>query len=165
MDSDLANDTLQAVLRSFERYYTLKREDAAPPFVAEAEFHSHTEQYFLVKAAKVADIDSNEFVFFAQEERLSAERLRALDDAAWKEGLGRVRPYNGHRNSDVTLIILADAVDGDVWRQVRRLRRYKSYKFSLWGWTSYRILAKELSTGRTETNRLGRSLRKLPGLK
>ena len=55
---------LQKLLHSFERYYNVREECVVAPFSAEAEFHSHSEQYFLVKSAHVADIDSNEYVFF-----------------------------------------------------------------------------------------------------
>ena len=61
----MRGDMLEQLLKSFNGYYTVKRDGVAAPFVAEAEFHSHTEQYLLVKAAHVADIDSNEYIFFA----------------------------------------------------------------------------------------------------
>ena len=104
------NDILQAVLRPFMHYYNL-RENPTPPFAAEAEFHSHSEQYFLTRAAHIADIDSHEYVFFAEEEHLTQERLEGLEKSAWEEGLSRVKPGPGHRNSDVALIIIADKIE------------------------------------------------------
>lgn len=158
-----SNDALQTLLRSFERYYDVKTDSVAAPFVAEAEFHSHTEQYFLVKAAHIADIDSNEFVFFAREQQLTAARFTGLADAAWAEGLSRVKPYMGHRNSDVTLIALADNIDEDAFSLIKKTKHSKSYKFSLYGWSNFRALAYELSSGRTAYNRLGKDLQKLVG--
>ena len=154
---------LQSLLHSFERYYTVKTENVQVPFAAEAEFHSHTEQYFLVRAAHVADIDSNEYVFFAREEHLSSERLLELEQAAWKEGVSRVKPRSGHRNSDVTLIVVADSIEENVLKQVKKLRHYKSYKFGLHGWTHFRALAYEPSSGRVAYNRFGKDLKKLVG--
>ena len=158
-----SNDALQTLLHSFERYYNVKTDGVTVPFAAEAEFHSHTEQYFLVKAAHVADIDSSEFVFFAVEPQLTSARLAELDGAAWNEGLSRVKPYMGHRNSDVTLIVLADTIDDDAFVRVRKTTHYKSYKFSLYGWSHFRALAYEASTGRLAYNRFGKDLQKLVG--
>lgn len=152
---------LQNIIQSFEQYYTVKMENIAQPFVAEAEFRSHSEQYVLVKAAKIADIDSNEFVFFAQENILTAEKLLSLDYSAWNEGLSRVKPYSGHRNSDVSLIITADKIEEEAFRMIKKLRHYKSYYLSFWGWSNYRLLAYEVSTGKAVTNRLGKDLKKL----
>ena len=108
------NGVLETVLHSFERYYNVKAgepgTDASGPFAAEAEFHSHSEQYFLTRAAHIADIDSHEYVFFAEEDNLTSDRLAELESEAWKEGLARVQPGPGHRNSDVALIIITDTI-------------------------------------------------------
>ena len=72
-------EALERVLRSYQTYYNIKTEAVEPPFAAEAIFGSHNEQYFLIKKAKVADIDTNETVYFATEESLSKDRLLELD--------------------------------------------------------------------------------------
>ncbi len=154
------NDILQAVLRPFEHYYNL-RESPTPPFAAEAEFHSHSEQYFLTRAAHIADIDSHEYVFFAEEDNLTSERLVELEKTAWDEGLSRVKPGPGHRNSDVALIIIADTIDEKAFGQVGKIKRSKSYRFSLHGWSNFRVLAYEVSSGRVVFNRAGKSLKKV----
>ncbi|MCR5764063.1 MAG: hypothetical protein K6G00_11850 [Treponema sp.] len=152
---------LKKVIQSFEPYYTVKTEGVDSPFVAEAEFHSHTEKYVLVRAAKIADIDSHEYVFFAEEPLLTEEKALELDSRAWEAGLSRIKPYSGHRNSDVSLIIIADKIEEKVFRQIKRIRHSKSYYLSLWGWSNFRLMAYEVSTGRAVSNRLGTDLKKL----
>lgn len=154
-------ETLEKVLKSYEQYYNIKREDVTSPFVCEAIFNSHNEQYFLVKAAKISDIDSNEYVFFAFEERLTKERLLELDKTAWEEGLTRVEPKEGHRNSDITLIIIADHIDQNAFEAVKKQKHYKSYRFSFYGWSNYKLVAIETSLNRFITNRQGNALKKL----
>ena len=159
------NGVLKTLLHSFERYYNVKAgepgTEAARPFAAEAEFHSHSEQYFLTRAAHIADIDSHEYVFFAEEDNLTSDRLAELESAAWEEGLSRVQPGPGHRNSDVSLIIIADNIEETAFKQVSRIKHSKSYRFSLYGWSNFRVLAYEISSGRISCNRLGKSLKKL----
>ena len=154
------NDILQAVLRSFVHYYNLK-EKPTPPFAAEAEFHSYSEQYFLTRAAHIADIDSHEYVFFAEEDHLTPERLEELERTAWDVGLSRAKPGPGHRNSDVALIIIADRIEETAFRQVSKIKRSKSYRFSLHGWSNFRVLAYEVSSDRVASNRAGKSLKKV----
>ena len=152
-------EMLEGLLKSFGGYYTVRRDGVAAPFVAEAEFHSHTEQYFLVKAAHIADIDSNEHVFFASEEQLTAESLSGLDIRAWEEGLSRVRAGEGHRNTDISLIVLCDRADRDALKHARRLYRYKSYKWGFRGWSGYRVAIWEAEGGSVSCNRLGKNLK------
>ena len=98
------SDALKQILPAFEQYYTVKKDNITPPFCNEAEFRSHNEQYFLVRSAHIADIDSNEFVYFADPDELTDGKLGELVNAAWTTGLAKVRPYNGHRNSDVLFL-------------------------------------------------------------
>lgn len=175
-----SNGVLEKLLHSFEDYYTVSTSNVAAPFVAEAEFKSHNEQYMLVRVAKIADIDSNDFVFFyiddeiltqaqndgragAVSASLPPEKITELSELAWERGLSKITPYYGHRNSDVTLIILAEKFPEDSFKTVKKLKFYKSYKFGLYGWSAFRALAYETSTGRAVTNRRGSDLKKLVG--
>ena len=117
---------LEKTLTAFSRYYDINTENPTSPFVAEASFHSHTEQYFLLKEAKLSEIESSEYVFFAHTDFLSQEKLLQLDERAWSVGLSRVKPTSSHRNSDVTLVLIADKVDESAFNLVKKLKHYKS---------------------------------------
>lgn len=161
---------IEKVLPAFERYYTVKKV-SDPPFCAQAEFRSHNEQYFLVRSAHIADIDSNEFVYFATIENLDTHALEELTKLAWEKGLSLVKPHSGHRNSDVTLIIIAEKVDDKAKEAIRKTKLYKSYKFSFWGWSNFKLAVVEVGNGngienQTEKhgiyyNRFGKDYRKL----
>ena len=156
-----AREALPSLLKSFIRYYDIKDEGVEPPFAAEAEFHSHEEQFFLVKQAKLAEAESKEFVFFAVSEHLTLDEAKMLDETAWGRGLSRVFPHNGHRSSDVVLIVLADQVDADAAAYLKKCKRYESYKRTLHGWSHYRVIVREMSTGKVTFNRMGRTLKKV----
>ena len=155
------NEALEKILNSFTRYYNVKTSDVEPPFSAEAEFHAHGEKYLLVKSAHIADIDSNEYVFFAAEDSLDAEKLSNLDKAAWERGISRIKPYYGHRNSDVVLFILADKVSDDALKAAKKIRHYKSYLFSIYGWSHYKLAICDCSTEKCTFNRMGKDLSKI----
>lgn len=156
-----AREALPKLLRSYYPYYNVEEENVTPPFAAEAEFHSHEEQFFLVKQAKLSESESKEFVFFAVTEHLTADELKGLDETAWATGMSRVFPHDGHRNSDVVLFILADRIDDDAKDLIKKMRRYQSYRHTLHGWSHYRVIAQEMSTGKPVFNRMGRQLKKL----
>ena len=161
------SDALKQILPAFEQYYTVKKEDITPPFCAEAEFRSHNEQYFLVRSAHIADIDSNEFVYFAAPEELTSDNLAELVNTAWAAGLAKVRPYNGHRNSDVSLFIFTKSISSETAKSVKKIKLYNSYKFSLYGWSHFRLAVVNLneqdSSGSPAvyTNRQGKDFVKL----
>ncbi len=157
MDRD---EAIQKVARIFQRYYDINWDNAKEPFVGEAEFHAHDERYFISKSAKLFESDSREYVFFASEVELSVERLEELDRVAWEEGLSRVNLEENHKSTDVALIILADQIDEAAAAKIRKIHHYKSYAFTLKGWSNYRLIALEVSTGKIFHNRQGETLKK-----
>lgn len=157
------SQALEKILPAFEQYYTVNK-NSEPPFCAQAEFRSHNEQYFLVRSAHIADIDSNEFVYFAATQSFTKEQLEDFSKQAWEQGLSKVKPYNGHRNSDVSLIILADNLAEDknqLIKQIKKTKLYKSYKFSFHGWSNFKLLVVDLETQDIYFNRFGKDYRKL----
>ena len=156
-----ASDAIKHILPAFEQYYTVKKEDITPPFCAEAEFRSHNEQYFLVRSAHIADIDSNEFVYFADPEELTSAKLDELVNAAWNAGLAKVRPYNGHRNSDVSLLIFTKSISPETIQKIKKTKLYKSYKFSFHGWSHFKLAVCNTTNLAIFTNRQGKDFSKL----
>ena len=155
------NEILEKLYDSFRVYYNIKHEDVEPPFIAEAEFHTHDEQFFLVKSAVISEAESREYVYFSSEECLTLDILLQLDQAAWKAGTDKVRPHGSHRNTDVALIIVAERITEEAFAKIPKLRHYQSYHLGFQGWSNYRLVAIELSTGKAAYNRLGRSFKKL----
>ncbi|MBR1918521.1 MAG: hypothetical protein IJ831_02740 [Spirochaetales bacterium] len=149
---------LRMVLGSYNRYYNVKTEGVCAPFCAEAVFQTHNEKYFLTRIAKIAEEDSNEFVFIACEAEVTPEVFQMLEEKAWSEGLGRVVPASGHRNSDITLIVIADRTGIETEKLVRRCRHYRSYRFSFWGWSHFKCALLDLEHDRIITNRMGGEL-------
>ena len=155
------SDAIKQILPAFEQYYTVKKEEITPPFCNEAEFRSHNEQYFLVRSAHITDIDSNEFVYFADPEELTSEQLNELVNAAWNAGLAKVRPYNGHRNSDVSLLIFTKSINPETINTIKKTKLYKSYKFSFYGWSHFTLAVCNTSDMEVYTNRQGKDYVKL----
>ncbi len=160
--SDEMNRTeaLEKAVHAYKAYYDVNRETPKEPFCAEASFHSHDDAFFLVHGAVIGESESNEYVFFASEEMLDEQQLQKLDEIAWETGISRVKPHGHHRNTDVSLIVIADSVTKEAGQSVRRRKHYKSYRFSLQGFSHYRLLVVDLSKKKMYWNRKGADLRK-----
>ena len=156
-------DVADRLLKSYSTYYNINTDTPAEPFFAEASFKAHNEHYFLTKKAMLSEYDQKEFVFFARVAALDEKTLKELDERAWQEGLSRAEIKENHRSTDVVLIILADSFDENILKAVKKTKHSKSYRFGFYGYSNYKLVAYELSTGRTCFNRLGKDLRKLFG--
>lgn len=159
------SEVLEKVIGSYERYYDINRETPVEPFVAEAVFRSHSEDYFLIKSAKITEMDSAETAFFADVEDLCEADYDEMLEKVWSETLSRADVKPNHRNSDGILIITSNRIDDAAKKKIRKTRRYKSYRFSLWGWSEVRVIAYEHYSGSVVYNRQGDILKKLFAIK
>ncbi len=153
------DELLEKLLVSYEAYYNIKREDVEAPFDAEAHFYAKNEQYFLMKSAKLAEMQASEYVYFIKKEGLKAEELEALGKTAWERGMAQVTPNPDHKSSDVILIAITDRISDEIRKKIRSFKFSKSYKLGLWGFSNYKLAVLEASTGDAVYNGQGRALK------
>lgn len=156
-----AAETLDQVLQMYGQYYTVKREDVFPPFAAEAECVINDEQSAVYRMVKISSVISREIVFFAVGEHLTEETAQRLADTAWQEGERRVKPGPDHRNTDIVLVVLADRVDPEAARLLKKTKHSKNYQFTFHGWSVFRVIAIETPSGSMTCNQMGQNLKKL----
>ena len=155
MNTDTVFDRL---LDAYGGYYNIEHEGCTPPFDAVAYLSNEAEQYFLVKAAKIAFVNSYEYAYFKKCVSLGQEELYRLDSIAWEDGISRVKPSTDHKNTDVALIIVADSVDDEVRDKIGSYKHSKNYKLGLHGFSNYRLVVIESGKDTVYTNRRGRDL-------
>ena len=113
--------TIDALKDSYSVYYNYAERDDRF-FYAEAVFDSKGEQYFLVKAAKIAETHSSEYVYFSDVAELDSDTLTTLVDKAWESGLSHVVPSSKHKNTDVVLYIVAESISAEALELLKKLK-------------------------------------------
>ena len=154
------HDALEKILASYTVYYNIERSSDIEGISAEAVFDYHDEQYFLIRRAKLSEADTKEYVYFAAPYALTLKTLLDLTAAVWNKGQSKVVPGPNHRNTDITLVIITEQTDSEVMENVRKIHYSKSFRFGLHGWSNFRLVVYDLSTGEAAHNRLGSDLRK-----
>ena len=173
MEHPLDKETVfEQFLQSYSVYYDVVRadEDTDNPkfeltggFDAEARFDSKSEQYFLIRAAKVADIRSAEYVFFSKRDILTYEALSGMDERVWELCLERTKPGPDHKNTDALLVVIAHSVTGEAKDFIKKTKHSKNYRFALYGFSNYRLVVVELDKGMVYFSKQARFLMKLVG--
>ncbi len=154
-------ELLEGLIESYSIYYDVERPAEAEPFVATARFCARQEQYFLTRAARLSETESNEFVFFAQADgKLDAGDIERLSDEAWEKGLSDFVPCHGHRSSDVILIIVADSPGKEAMEGLKHIKRTKSYKLGFYGFSLLKLAVVDANDGKVYSNAQGHDLKK-----
>ena len=152
---------LGRLLAAHEGYFDVQRDHAfaGRVFPGYAEFHSEASQYVLAKRAKLWEANAHEYLFFLLADRLDAARY--ADAVAFMTGdaLAKVDLVPNHMTSYLSLVVIADAVDEDVRRAVRRERFHKDFRWGLRGWADLRVAVVDLSDSSITTNAMGKDLR------
>ena len=153
---------LNALEDSYSAYYNIIKSDAMTelPLVFEADFFKRDERYFMIKSANLYGNETNEFVYVFSEESFSKERADACIQYALDEGLPRVKPHKEHQYTNIKVILAADSFDDEARKAIVSRHFEKSYRFSLWGYTSLITAAVDVSTETVWTNPAGREMKK-----
>lgn len=152
---------LKRLLAAHETWFDVSRDHVfgGRTFPGYAEFHSSAEKYVLVKRAKLWEVNAHEYLFFVTADRLTAQCLE--DEVAFMttKALDKVQPNPEHMTSYLSLVVIADAVDDDARRAVKKTRFRKNFKLGLQGWADLRLAVVDLSTSSIITNAMGKELR------
>lgn len=152
---------LERLLHAHEAWYDVERdhEFCGRTFLGYAEFHTHGEQYVLVKRAKLWEVDSHDYLFFDLEDRLTLPVLQELIEFMEQRGVEKVDAQPNHMQSLLSLVVIADEVDDDAARLVRKTRFRKNFKLGIRGWADLRLAALDLSAQAVFTNGAGKEMR------
>ena len=154
------DELYKKILDAYRIYYNLD-ETGEPPFDATAVFQRSTDQYFLIRKARVAHYNEAEYVYFAKRDHLTASELKDLDQTAWGRGCKHIIPSPDHKCSDVILILVADTIDEDVKALIPKLKHSQSYRFGFYGYSNYKLAVIESSTAHSLYNGQGKALKRL----
>lgn len=153
---------LNRILAAHEGYFDVQRdyEYAGKLFQGYGEFHSHGQKYVLVKRATLWEVDAHEHVFLSTVEHLDRPWLADAIAFMKTHGLAKAIPQPNHMCTNITLVVVADHADDEVWKLVRSIRFRKNYAWGLRGWSDLRLAVVDLSQNRVATNPAGKTLAK-----
>lgn len=152
---------LTRLLAAHEAWFDVERnfEYAGRTFPGFARFHSHGEQFVLVKRAKLWEVDAHELMFFELADRLDGDMLSRLVSYMTTEAVKMVEAKANHMTTYLSLIVITDAIGDDIARAVRKTKFRKNFKLGLHGWADLRLAVVDLEHASVLTNVAGRELK------
>lgn len=156
------NEALEKLLNAYSHNYDVVRdvEVEGGSFPAAAFFYLRDEHYLVRRDKKFYATEQHDYTYFYVTDHLDAASLRAQIDLSLKAGMAQVKPHKEHMCSYVTLVILADEIDPEAKKLIKRTRFQKNFRLALHGWMEYHIAAMECSTLSFLSNPAGRVARK-----
>lgn len=151
-------EKLERLLDAYSYYYDVERD--AEGFPAVAAYHFREENYIATKAHTIYATEQHEHVYFFLTDHLTVETLQAQIDRSREAGMARITPHGEHMFTYVTLVILADVIDPEAQKLLKRTRFRKNFRLALHGWMEYHIAAMEVSTNSFISNPAGKEARK-----
>ena len=154
---------LEKLLSAYSHRYNIDRDVTAEggSFPATATFFLRDENYLITKKHVLSAVENYDYTYFYITDHLDAATLRQQIDLTMKVGMARVKPHREHMSSYVSLVILADTIDEEAKKLIKKTRFQKYFRLALHGWMEYHIAAMECSTNRFLSNPAGKGARKI----
>ena len=155
-------ECLEKLLNAYAHSYDIERdvEVEGGRFPATAFFYLRDEHYLVRRDKQFYATEQHDYTYFCLADHLDEAELERQIELSMKAGMARVRPHKEHMCSYVTLVILANTIDEEAKRRIRRTRFHKNFRLALHGWMEYHIAAMECSTRTFLSNPAGRGARK-----
>jgi hypothetical protein len=136
------------------------RTESGSEFPAIATFFVRDENYAFSKKIVISAFEQYDYTFFILADHLDAETAKTRIDQVLQEGMAMIKPHKEHKSSYVTLVILADTIDEEAKKLIRKTRFQKNFRLALHGWMEYHIAAMEISTHSFLSNPAGKGAKK-----
>ncbi len=155
-------ERLEKMLKAYSYLFDIERDVQVEggSFPATAFYHFREENYIATKAHVVYATEQHEYVYFYVTEHLTAEDVQKQIELSKTAGLAEIHPHKEHMFSYVTLVILADTIDPEAKKIIKKTRFRKNFWLALHGWMEYHIAAMEISTQSFLSNPAGKEARK-----
>lgn len=156
-------ERLNKLLDAYSHICDIERDTEAEgfPFAAAATYYLRDENYLISKKHVLSAVEQHEYLYFYLTDHLTAGDLLEKADLSKRVGLARVKPHKDHMFSNVGLIVLANTIDPEAKKLIKRTRFRKNYKLSFHGWTEFQLAATEVSTNCFYSNPAGIGARKI----
>ena len=154
---------LDKLLNAYSHQYDIARDVTVDggSFPATATFYLRDENYLISKKHVLSAVENYDYTYFYITDHLDAATLRQQIDLTMKVGTARVKPHRDHMSSFVSLVILADTIDEEAKKLIRKTRFQKYFRLALHGWMEYHIAAMETSTNNFLANPAGKGVKKI----
>lgn len=155
---------LEIVRDAYSAYYTFLPDEERQeelPLAFRARYSSRDEKYFVVKSATIWGNEKAEYAYVFSAPSFSPQLAQRCADFALQEMLPLVKPHKEHQYTNCKVILLADSLDDETIKTVKKIKFSRSYgPLSTHGYTELLAAAVDVEKGRTWTNRAGYDLEK-----
>lgn len=125
------------------------------------DLHLTESNYVLFQKATLYEYVSHEYLFLYAAPHLTLAAAQAAVEQAYAEGMAQFTPAPGHKCTVISAVVLCDTCDAGAARYLRRLRRYKSFHLSFYGWMNFHTALLVREGDRILTNEAGRDKAKV----
>lgn len=158
---------LEIVKDAYSAYYTILPAEEGEedfPLAFRAEYNVRDEQYFFVKSANIWRNEKHEYCFVFSAPGFDPALAEKCISFSLEEMLPKVKPHKEHQYTNCKVIFIADALDDETIKTVRKSKFSKSYgPLSTHGYTELLCAAVDLTERKAYANRCGHDLEQFFG--
>ena len=153
---------LQKMVDKYTIWYDVTSGDLGSglPLEAYCEHRSRKEKYVLSRKAKLWAAEVNELLYLFSMQSLDRFQAEACISFSIENALPRVKPHSEHMYSFITVIFVADNIEPEALKFIRRRSFTKTFRFGFYGSSPLKTAALSIENEMIVANNMGRDLRK-----
>ena len=158
-----ADAVLEKLLASLGACYNINHCNDAEFLKARCDYFEHAENFVVSRKVNLWSADSEEFIYLFKDGCFTKELWESSIKYVLSDWENHAHIGPGHMYTYITPIFLCDKAEPEAVKALKKFRRYKSYRFSFWGWSEFHTAIIECGENKIITNRSGKCVRKSLG--
>ncbi|MCI5829873.1 MAG: hypothetical protein UHY90_07090 [Treponema sp.] len=156
----IADAVFEKLKTSLNACYNINLCNDAEFLKLRCDYFEHAENFIVSKKVNLWSADSEEFMYVFLVPLLTKEIFSSSIEYIESDWKNHAHIGPGHMFTYITPIFICEQVNPDAEKVLKRFRKYKSYRFSFWGWSEFHTALINCNENKIITNRSGRCLKK-----
>ena len=122
-------ECFEKLLNAYSHNYDLTKDvetEEGGHFPAMAHYFLRDEHYLVRRDKQFYATEQHDYTYFHVAEHLDAVGAKALTERTLKAGLAAIHPHKEHMSSFVTLVVLAETIDPEAKKVLKKTRFHKN---------------------------------------
>lgn len=153
-------DVYKKIISSLDAFYNINFCNEIEFLKARCDYFEHTENFIFSKKLNFSSADSEEFLYIFKIPILTKENLDSSINYVENDWKYHSHIGPGHMVTYITPLFICEKATRDSIKELKRIKKYKSYKFNFWGWSDFRSILIECTENKIWTNKNGKCVKK-----
>ena len=130
-------DAIDKILQAYMPFYNIHKVENDTPVTFRCDYFAENEGHFISKKAKLWTAAQEQFIYFADIEKMDMDVFNSVNNYVLSDGMDRLNIGPGHMSSEIVSVFICSECSDEIYNKVKKSTVRKNFRFTLHGWMDF----------------------------